>query len=268
MSMKLLKFSLIFSFCVILFTSCSSTQKGPSTHIGNMPVLKVGVCPDYPPIIYKKDGKISGIEADLAEYIGKKLDAKIVYISIMPFKNLIPALENGKIDIIMSGMSDADFRKDKVRFVEPYMNSGLMAIVRNKDFNKFNSYTNIYKTLKIGCIDGTTGEVFVEENANKAECVVFENDKQGLDALKSGKIDIFVDDAPFILKDSSDDKTLTALPWLLSNDRLAWAMSKDRGSDYLYYKLNRIVNHARQNGDLRRILNKYFEIQVKVKPLP
>jgi len=267
MSMKLLKNSLIFTFGLVLLFGCSSAPKGPSTHVGNMPTLKVGVCPDYPPVIYKKDGKIAGIEADLAEYVGKKLDAKIIY-ETMDFKNLIPALEDGKIDIIMSGMSDADIRKDKVRFVEPYMNSGLMAIVRKKDFNKFNSYTNIYKTLKIGCIDGTTGEILVKENAKRAKCIVFKNDKKGLAALKSGKIDIFVDDAPFILKYSNDHKDLTALPWLLSNDRLAWAMSKDRRSDYLYYKLNRIVNHARQNGDLRRILNRYFEIQVKVKPLP
>ena len=267
MSMKLLKNSLIFTFGLVLLFGCSSTPKGPSTHIGNMPTLKVGVCPDYPPVIYKKGDKIAGIEADLAEYVGKKLDAKIIYVT-MPFKKLIPALEDGKIDVIMSGMSDADIRKDKVRFVEPYMNSGLMAIVRKKDFNKFNSYTNIYKTLKIGCIDGTTGEIFVKENAKKAKCIVFKNDKKGLAALKSGKIDIFVDDAPFILKYSSDHKDLTALPWLLSNDRLAWAMSKDSRSDYLYYRLNRIVNHARQNGDLRRILNRYFEIQVKVKPLP
>ncbi len=267
MSIKLFKQSLIFTFGLFLLFGCSSTPKGPPAHIDNMPVLNVGVCPDYPPVIYKKGNKIAGIEADLAEYVGKKLDAKIIYVN-MSFKSLIPALEDGKIDIIMSGMSDADIRKDKVRFLEPYMNSGLMAIVRKSDFDKFNSYTNIYKTLKIGCIDGTTGEAFVKENAKKAKCITFENDKKGLQALKSGKIDVFVDDAPYILKYSSDNKNLTALPWLLSNDRLAWAMSKDSRSDYLYYKINRIINRARQNGDLRRILNKYFEIQIKVKPLP
>ncbi len=98
--------------------------------------------------------------------------------------------------------------------------------------------------------------------------MIFKNAKEGLAALKSGKIDAFVDDAPFVLKAVDDNKDLSALPWLLSNDRLAWAMSKEKSYDYLYYRLNRIVNHARQNGDLRRILNKYFEIQVKVKPLP
>jgi len=264
--MKIIKIVLLLLSLNFLF-GCATANKGPATHSGNMPVLRVGVCPDYPPVIYKKGDKICGIEADLAKYIGEKLDAKITFIK-MSFNDLIPALEKGKIDIIMSGMSDADINKDKVRFVEPYMNSGLMALVRKKDFNKFNSYTNVYSTLKIGCVADTTGEVFVKENAKKAKAIPFDDPKNGINALEKGEIDIFVDDAPFVLQDAANNSKLTALPWLLSNDRLAWAMSKDSRSDYLYYRLNRIVNHARQNGDLRRILNKYFEIQIKVKPLP
>ena len=267
MNMKFLKQTIIPITALLLLFGCSATPKVPSSNAEGSPVIRVGVCPDYPPVIYKKGNKICGIEAELADYIGKKLDAKIEYI-IMPFKNLIPELEKGKIDIIMSGMSDADIRKDRVRFVEPYMNSGLMAIVRKNDFDKFNSYTNVYRSLKIGCIDDTTGETFVKENAKKATCQTFGNAAQGIEALKSGKIDVFVDDAPFILKINNDNSDLSALPWLLSNDRLAWAMSKKRNSDYLYHRLNKIINHARQNGDLRRILNKYFEIQVKIKSLP
>ena len=265
--MKFLKQIVISVTALVVLFGCATASKEPLSNIDGTPVLRVGVCPDYPPIIYKKGDKICGIEAELADYIGKKLDAKIFYV-IMSFKNLIPKLEKGEIDIIMSGMSDADIRKDRVRFVEPYMNSGLMAIVRKNDFKKFNSYTNVYKSLKIGCIDETTGETFVKENAKNATCQTFGNAAKGIDALKSGKIDVFVDDAPFVLKAANDNSNLAALPWLLSNDRLAWAMSKKRSSDYLYHRLNKIINHARQNGDLRRILNKYFEIQIKIKPLP
>ena len=267
MKIKILKQTILSITALLLLFGCATATKAPSSNVGDTPVIRVGVCPDYPPVIYKKGDKICGIEAELADYIGKKLDAKIVYVT-MPFKNLIPEVEKGKIDIIMSGMSDADIRKHRVRFVEPYMNSGLMAIVRKNDFDKFNSYTNVYRSLKIGCIDGTTGETFIKENVKKATHKTFGNAAQGIEALKSGEIDAFVDDAPFILKNANDNSDLSALPWLLSNDRLAWAMSKKRSSDYLYYRLNKIINHARQNGDLRRILNKYFEIQIKIKPLP
>ena len=267
MNIKIFKQAIISITAFLLLFGCATSKKAPLSNIDGSPVLRVGICPDYPPVIYKKGDKICGIEAELADYIGKKLDAKIDYYT-MPLKNLIPELEKGKIDIIMSGLSDAHIRKSKVRFTEPYMNSGLMALVKRSDFDKYNSYTNVYKALKIGCIDGTTGETFVKENAKKAECIVFANDKEGLEALEKGEIDAFVDDAPFVLQNANDNKNFAALPWLLSNDRLAWAMSKKRSSDYLYHRLNKIINHARQNGDLRRILNKYFEIQIKVKPLP
>ena len=266
MNITFLKRNMIFITALVLLCGCATT-KGPVSKVGDSPVIRVGICPDYPPIIYKKGDKICGIEAELADYIGKKLHAKIIYVT-MSYKSLIPAVEKGEVDIIMSGLYEADKGKDRVRFVESYMNSGLMALVRKSDLNKYLSYTNVYKSLKVGCIDDTTGEVFVKENAKKAEKKVFANATDGIEALKSGKIDIFVDDAPFALKVSSDNSDLSALPWLLSNDRLAWAMSKKRSSDYLYHRLNQIVNHARQNGDLRRILNKYFEIQVKIKPLP
>lgn len=267
MNMKILKQSVIFITAVVLFCGCSSTPKAPESHVGDSPVIRVGVCPDYPPIIYKKGDKICGIEAELAEYVGEKLNAKMIYVS-MPYKSLIPAVEKGEVDIVMSGLYEADKGKERVRFVEPYMNSGLMALVRKSDLEKYLSYTNVYRSLKIGCIDDTTGEVFVKENAVNAEKITFENSVKGIEALKSGKIDAFVDDAPYALEISSSNKDLSALPWLLSHDQLAWAMSKNRSSDYLYHRINQIVKRARQNGDLRRILNRYFEIQVKVKPLP
>ncbi len=260
-----LKQTLMWLLAFLLLAGCGTTAKYGEDAVEEGLVLRVGVCPDYPPVIYREDGRMSGIEADLADYVGKKLGARVEFVE-MEFGDLIPSVEEGKIDIIMSGMSDADYRRDKVRFLPPYMHIGQMALMRKKDAKRVDSYTNLYSTtLRIGCIKDTTGEMFVKENMSGGPRESFKHDGDGIVALKSGKIDVFIDDAPFVLKAAQDNKELSALKWLLTDESLAWAVPRNEGYDGLYERLRKIILHARQSGDLRKILNNYFEIQVKVK---
>jgi len=72
--------------------------------------LKVGVSTNYPPIIYKENGKPAGLETDfaigLADFMGRKLQ----FIQVK-WEDQIPALLSGKTDIIMSGYDYYRFPK-------------------------------------------------------------------------------------------------------------------------------------------------------------
>ena len=244
-----------------LVSGCASPDKNKKT--GQL--LRIGVCPNYPPVIYKKDGKISGIEADLAQYISDELSSPIEFVEI-PFAELIPSVEKGKVDIIMSGLSLTETRQKKVRFVEPYFNIGQMALIKKSEAKRFSSFKGIYETEeKVGCQKGTTAEIFIKENMPKAKLETFENPVKAIKALKAGSLDIYIGDAPYVLNTLNDNKNLEALNWLLTTESLAWAMPKNEGYNYIYDKLNNIVLHAKQNGTMRKILNNYFEISVKIK---
>ena len=65
--------------------------------------LKVGMSADYPPLAYLQDGHIVGIEADSAKAVGAIIDQEMTLVN-MPFEQLIPALQAGDVDVIMSGM--------------------------------------------------------------------------------------------------------------------------------------------------------------------
>ncbi len=253
----------IIGFCLVLTFVCGCACSNKNVKTGQL--LKIGVCPNYPPVIYKENGKICGIEADLAEYISGELNSPIEFVEL-PFTELIPSVEKGKVDIVMSGLSLTEGRKKKVRFVEPYFNIGQMALIKASEKNKFSTFEQIYQTtLLVGCEKGSTSEIFVKENMPKAKAKVFENPEKAIEALKTGKLDMYIGDAPFILNAISDNKSLDALPWLLTNESLAWALPQNEGYDYLYDRLNKIVLHAKQCGDLGRIINKYFDVKVKVK---
>jgi len=263
MNKKIITAITLFFICFIFISGCGSTsyelKKGDS--------LRVGVCPDYPPVIFDDNGKISGIEADLAKYVGDKLGVSIEFVEL-PFEDLTSYLEDEKIDVIMSGLANTDYRKDDLRFIAPYMTIGQMALVRKNEAKTkpFSSYSNLYQSIhRVGYIESTTGEMFVKENMKNAEKIGFINPEKAIEELKNNEIDVFFDDAPFVLQAVKNNPDLSALEWLFTTEQLAWAVLKNETRNNLYKKLNKVMRHARKSGDLRKVINKYFEIQVDVK---
>ena len=53
--------------------------------------LRVGMSPDYPPLQYKQDGRIVGVEADNARAVAEILGRPLAIFEF-PFDELIPAL--------------------------------------------------------------------------------------------------------------------------------------------------------------------------------
>jgi polar amino acid transport system substrate-binding protein len=196
---------------LVLITGCATPRHAP-----NDQVLRVGVCADYPPIVFKTNGVISGVEADLAALLGRELNRKIEFVEL-PFDELIDHLEDGNIDIVMSGMTDSDYRRDKVRFVEPYANIGQMALVRTVDVPRFATPKHIYHVLRVGVLKGTTGEAFARANVSNSTVSAYGDPAEALAALKAHEIDAYIDDAPFVLQAVKDNQGLSALQWLLTD---------------------------------------------------
>ena len=81
--------------------------------------LRVGLTADYPPFEFMKDNVISGFDVDLAKMIAKKLNKKLS-LHDMDYDSLIPALQSGRINCIISSMTATDQRKNNVDFSTPY----------------------------------------------------------------------------------------------------------------------------------------------------
>ena len=82
---------------------------------------------NYPPLSFREDGELVGIEVDLAREVVRETGLTVT-IKQVPWAELIPALQSGKIDVIMSGMSVTDARAQQVTFVEPYLRTGQMVL--------------------------------------------------------------------------------------------------------------------------------------------
>ena len=86
--------------------------------------LVIGMSADYAPYEFHKviDGKdeIVGFDVDIANEIAKSLGVELE-ITEMDFGMLIAALQTGKIDMIVSGMSPNDERRENVDFSDIYL---------------------------------------------------------------------------------------------------------------------------------------------------
>jgi polar amino acid transport system substrate-binding protein len=67
--------------------------------------LVVGMSGDQPPLnVTARDGRIIGLEADISSRLASDMGVKL-RVATMPFAELLRALSEGKIDLILSGMT-------------------------------------------------------------------------------------------------------------------------------------------------------------------
>lgn len=256
---------LLFCCLAVLFGCAGKTETFvPFEKSKNLKQLRVGLVTDYPPLAFEEAGQVAGVEVDLAKLVAFDLNREIVF-KTMAFDDLIPALVNGRIDIIMSGMSITPQRERQVDFAQPYLQVGQMALIRANERSQFPNRQSLVTTrLRVGYVRDTTGAQFVEAHMSNAQRAPQDSVEQGVRALRSGAVDVFIHDAPTIwrIAGNATEEELLGLFWPLTDEYLAWAV---RPSDALLLKeLNAVLNAAKQNGRLQAILNRWIPMRIEV----
>lgn len=229
--------------------------------------MRVGITTGYPPLGFEKDGQVQGIEVDFARMLGEELGTKMVLVP-MPLKDLIPALEDDRIDIIMAGMSVTKTRSEKVGFAEPYARVGQMALIRSDDYLKLRNPNSMnWPTSRVGVKSGTTGAKFAKTVLKGAKITEFANVDDGIAALRAGEIDFFIHDAPTVWRVAgtplNPDPQLIGLYTPLTEEYLAWAVRKD--DPELRQRLSHIVIEWKTDGKIKPVLDRWVPIRKVTK---
>lgn len=227
--------------------------------------LRVGMSADYPPLHFKQDGRYMGIEADNAKAVGEILSRRVEIVQI-PLDDLIPALQAGKVDVLMSGLSVTAERSQQLLFADSYLRVGQMAIMHKSKVGRYSQPWAIYREgVRVGVKSGSTGAAFAERELKDAVVRQYENTEQAFAALRSDEIDLYVHDAPtsWQLANGMENDDLISLYAPLTEEMLAWAVRKDDGA--LAADLNRALRLMRSNGTLQYILNRWIPVTIEVK---
>ena len=94
------------------------------TTVANAKSIRIGTEGAYPPWNNKNSaGELEGAEIDFGNEACKRMGVECEWVT-QDWDGIIPALLNGKYDIIIAGMSITEERKEKVNFTNGYMNDG------------------------------------------------------------------------------------------------------------------------------------------------
>lgn len=241
---------------ILVLPGCAGLDSGTSRD-SSRNVLRVGITPDYPPLIFKLKEEVKGVEVDLAFRLGKALNRQVQFVEVT-WDQQIPALMENKIDIIMSGMTITEARKARINFTNPYLKSGLLTLMRAEDSPYFRTLEDISNSpLTVGVIQGTIGETFVRRNfLNAANIIALQRASDAPYLLKNMRIDLYVDDAPSVIWLASENEgTLKGFWKLLSVEYLGWGVRRE--DQELVTRVNAILREWKKDGTLREVLNQW-----------
>ncbi|MBW2468922.1 MAG: transporter substrate-binding domain-containing protein, partial [Deltaproteobacteria bacterium] len=176
--MNLKKLAIVTIALLLLLIGCAQTNSSTVNasvtpvidRIQQRGTLTVGMTGNMPPLnMTSKEGELMGYEVDLARAMAKAMGVK-AEIKTMPFAELLPALEVGKIDMILSNMTITPGRNLKVAFVGPYFTSGKAFLTKIKTIAMADEAGDIdAKNTKLVALKGSTSQAFVETALPEAQ---------------------------------------------------------------------------------------------------
>ncbi|HTZ39014.1 MAG TPA: transporter substrate-binding domain-containing protein [Syntrophales bacterium] len=243
--------------CAAFFTGCASAPVKEADTPKPKPLL-VGITPNYPPIIFKQNKEIKGVEADLAIRLARDLGRPCQFVEV-DWDELIPALMEGKFDIIMSGMTINEARKVRINFTEPYLKVGLMTLMRAEDVSKYNSLSSIKESgATVGVVKGTTAEVYVRNQFSKTATIrLLLSAGDAVYPLENRRIDLFVNDSPSVIwLASQNEGKLRAFLTPFNEDYLGWGIRRD--DQDLFLQANAILGSWKADGTLKEVITRWL----------
>lgn len=159
--------------------------------------LRVGMTAQQPPFSMKdKKGTIIGFEVDLAEMLAEGMGVKLTIVEV-PFADLLKSLEEGKIDMVMSGMTMTTKRNLKTMFLGPYVISGKSILTRSPSYSSTDDVDDLnVNSIKVVVLKGSTSETFVKKEMPEAELLLGTDYNACIQMLMDKKAQIMVADYP------------------------------------------------------------------------
>ena len=230
-------------------------------------VLVVGTTGTQPPLnATTKDGKIIGMDADIAEQIAAGMGVKVRF-NTMSFPELLPALYADKVDMILSSMTMTPERNLKVAFVGPYYISGKGMLTKAETIATLQAAESLNDPqFKVAALKASTSQSFVEKTAPKAKLVTAKSYDEALGLLFEDKIDALIADYPFCAFTAFryQEKGLVAGQSRLTFEPLGIAVKEDT---LLINWLNNYMKMLDGSGQLRQLNDHWFKNSSWIKDL-
>lgn len=241
----------ILSLMTLMMAGCAEKEE----------TLKIGMELKYPPFeTIDSDGNPTGASVRLGEALGEYLGREVEFVDT-PYPSLIPALESGNIDLIISSMTITEKREEVVDFSDPYTSSQLMMLVHIDSMVKSPDDLNS-SDVTIASKTGTIGALWAASYAPEANVLSIDEEASAVLEVAQGKADVFIYDPLSIIRHQENypDTTLAVLEPLPHTK--GWGIALRKGEDELKGQLNAFIKEAKEDGTYEAIRKEFLEDKV------
>ena len=229
------------------FAACSgSASKGK---------LTMATEATFPPYEYYDGDTIVGIDVEIAQAIADKLGMELEVTDIA-FDSIIPAVQSGKYDIGLAGMTVTDERLLEVDFSTSYA-TGVQVIIVKEGSDIATADDLEGKT--IGVQSGTTGDIYCTDDYGQENVKQFSNGALAVAALVNGQIDCVVIDNEPAKNFVAANAGLKILGTEYIKEDYAAAISKTNTD--LLDKVNKAISELKADGTIDKIIGKYISAE-------
>ncbi|MBQ7023970.1 MAG: ABC transporter substrate-binding protein/permease [Akkermansia sp.] len=204
----------------------------------------------FPPYEFYKGDEIVGIDVDILNEIGHRKGVRFK-LEDMAFDSIITAVQTGKVDLVVSGLTVTEDRKRMVDFTRPY-SGAKQVVIAPKNAPEYTREQ--LATIRVGVQHGSSGDMYVTDNICEPER--FTNGALAVSAMNAGKLDaVVLDNAP-AENHVAGSPDLTIQPHALVEEEYAMALRK--GNTQLLNMLNAALNEMEADGTLKAIIDRHM----------
>jgi len=248
---KILSMVLVLALTVAMLCGCSGAagSKGLTVKDG---VLTMATNAYFPPYEYYEGSEIVGIDAEIAEAIATKLGLKLE-IQDMEFDSIITAVQTGKADMGLAGMTVTDERLQMINFSETYATGVQVVIVaEDSDIASIDDLAG----KKIGVQLATTGDIYACDDFGAENVEEYNKGNDAVLALTQGKIDaVIIDNEPAKNYVAANEGLKILDTEYVTED---YAACINKSNEELLNQVNKALEELKADGTIDAILAKYI----------
>lgn len=236
-------------------SSASDSQQGK-------PTLTVAMELAYPPFETKDDaGNPSGIAVDFMDDFAQQYGYDLV-IENTAWDGLIPSLQTGKADCVISSMTITPERAEVVDFSEPYAMAQLAILANaNSGIESIDDLNQPDK--KVAVKTGSTGDVYATANLPEADIVRLADESACVTEVVQGKADGFLYDQLTIYRNQAANPDTTTAVYIPFQDTESWGIAVKKGDAELLGQLNEFIAQSKEDGEFDRLTEKHLSEEKK-----
>jgi polar amino acid transport system substrate-binding protein len=241
---------------------------GTSSSAMSAEKLIAGVEAAFPPWAYVEEGQYKGIAIDAMRAIAKDQDLEIEFKD-MPWPSLIPALANGKIDLLVTGLNVTPERAEVLDFSIPWWENDDEVLVPN-DSDK-NVVTALCCGATIGVQSGSTQHQWLEKNLVEVEAVGadlrgYEDYVTAIEDMLTGRVDSVVTSTDTAEDFIAKGRPIKIVGTIQQNQPQALAVQEGDPHELLA-KLNKGILNIYSSGQWAKIVHQYAP-QSTIRSIP